>query len=82
LGIQSEKEVIPFAKFKDDKWYMKEDKPFIDIKTYRKKQKMITIRDTQLEDEHYYVLVESDIKPYYLKKLLSESIFDNEIRTK
>ena len=72
------KKIIKFAEFYDTTWKGMLDMPWIEVKTFKKNQKMFTVRDTQMEDEHYYVMAESDIEQNYLKILFDEIVFDDK----
>ena len=79
LGIKiNNDKIVKFAEFIDTTWKKTTGMPWIEVKTFKKNQKMFTIRDTQMEDEHYYVMTESDISPNYLKILFQEVIFDKK----
>ena len=66
-------EYFPFTKFKNGKWYMVPDTPFLEMKTFRKSQNLVTIPKNQFKENHYYAIVESDIEDIYLV-----SLFDND----
>lgn len=79
LGLKTEDgKIVKFAEFEDTTWKQIRNMPWLEVKTFRKNQKMFTIRETQMEDEHYYVMTESDISPNYLKILFQDIIFDNK----
>lgn len=79
LGLKLDNgKIFKFAEFENTTWKQIKGMPWIEVKTFRKNQKMFTIRDTQMEDEHYYVMAESDISPNYLKILFQDIIFDKK----
>lgn len=79
LGMKLQNgKIIKFAEFCDGKWLQIDNMPWLEVKTFRKNQKMFTIRDTQMNDEHYYIMAESDISPNYLKILFQDTIFSDE----
>ena len=43
----------PFAQFKDTRWEVVEGMPFIEMKTFREDQSLVTIPYTQFDDNHY-----------------------------
>lgn len=77
LGLKCTECVIPryniikFAEFNETTWEMCEGMPYIEVKTFKKNQKMVAVRDAQMDDDTYYVFVESNIAPDYLTSLLS-----------
>lgn len=77
LKIQNDK-IIKFAEFEDSTWKGIVNMPWIEVKTFRKNQKMFTIRESQMEDDHYYVMAESDISPNYLKILFQDIVFSDK----
>ncbi len=90
LGLYKEDEnnnkiYYPFVKFDNGKWYIEEEinPPFLEMKTFRKSQNLVTIPENQFEKDHYYAIVESDINDIYLislfdKNFISENYY-NEI---
>lgn len=82
LGLKENDDVIPFAVYKDTKWEQINGMPHIEIKTFRKNQKLVSVRDTQLDDDTYYIFVESDLKQDYMLKLFDIKYFTEEIRKK
>jgi len=76
LGLIKDDEIIPFTKFATDKWNHLPDKPFVEVKTFREDQNLITVGDTQLEPEHYYCLVESNFDEHYLLNFFSDDIYN------
>lgn len=83
LGLKlNDGKIIKFAEFENTTWKGINDMPWIEVKTFKKSQKMFTVRETQMDDEHYYVMAESDILPNYLKILFQELIFRDEYYNK
>ncbi|MBZ5482408.1 hypothetical protein JGU65_24800 [Bacillus sp. T_4] len=80
LGLEDENNIIPFAKYDNDCWVPVTNRPWIEIKTFREKQKMLSVRDSQMIDDHYYVMCELHIKPNYLKNVFNSSLFSDEIK--
>lgn len=68
--------IIPFTSFNKTKWDHFDDKPFIEVKTFRKDQYNIALDEAQFYEDHYYCFVESDFDENYLL-----SLFDNQIHS-
>ncbi|MBR2858307.1 hypothetical protein IKE96_03920 [bacterium] len=68
----------PFARFKDNSWEVVEGTPFIEMKTFRSTQSLVTIPYTQFDDDHYYAIVESHIEENYLLSIFEDELFENE----
>lgn len=82
LGLTNNNIIIKFAEFIDNTWNMIDGMPHIEVKTFRKNQKLVSVREQQLEDDKFYVFVESDFKPDYLIKLLSDEVIDSSLMSK
>lgn len=76
LGIKKDTSIINFAEFEDKKWNLLKNMPHVEVKTFRKNQKLVSVRDGQLCDDNYYVFIESNFKPDYLIQLFDKSVFD------
>jgi len=70
--------IIKFAEFIDNTWVAIEGMPYLEVKTSKKNQKLFGVRSSQLKKEHYYIIVESDIKPNYLKSVFTRSLFKED----
>lgn len=68
----------PFAQFKDNTWNVIEETPFIEMKTFRSDQSLVTIPYTQFDDNHYYAIVESHLEEKYLLSIFDDEIFEND----
>jgi len=81
IGLQDNKGnvVAVFTKFSNGEWFLLEDMPFIEVKTFKKKQALITIPESQMDDDHYYVIVESNVREDYLTSLFEDSLFEGDI---
>ena len=79
LGLKYDDKIIPFTKYVNNTWVQLDGMPHIEIKTFRKNQKMVSIRDTQLKDDDFYILVESNLKQDYLIKLFNPDCFNDDI---
>lgn len=73
IGIKVNECVIPFVVF-NDKWTVVENMPQIEVKTFKKPQKMISLRD-QSYDGKILVMAESEFRVDYLLPLFSPDIF-------
>ena len=52
--------------------------PFIEMKTFRSDQSLVTIPCTQFSDNHYFVIVESHLEDDYLSSIFDDELFENE----
>lgn len=77
IGLKLNNKITPLACF-DNKWTPVRDMPQIEIKTFKKSQKMISLRD-QGYDGKFLVMVESDFKIDYLLSFFDEKIFNSAI---
>ncbi len=77
IGIKTANKAIPFAYF-DERWLPVENMPQIEVKTFKKSQKMITLRNQDYEGK-YLVMAESDLRIDYLLPFLDKSIFDDSL---
>ena len=68
----------PFARFKDNTWEVVEGTPFIEMKTFRSDQSLVTIPYTQFNDNHYYAIVESHLEESYLLSIFDDELFEND----
>jgi hypothetical protein len=79
LGIKANGNILKFAEFNENTWIPIEGMPYIEVKTFKHNQKLVSVRETQLKDDSYYVFVESDFRPDYLISLFEEPFFNNSI---
>ena len=77
IGIKYNKKAIPFVKF-DNHWYPIENTPQIEVKTFKKNQYMVSLRN-QGYDQKYLVMAETNFRVDYLIPILNETLFSNEI---
>lgn len=84
LGLKEKEgdKLVKFAEYDGNKWMQIDGKPHIEIKTFRKRQNLISVRDTQLDDDNYYMFIESNIDLDYLINLFDISIFNDEVLEK
>lgn len=76
IGLRIDGEVVPFIVFKN-KWEAINEMPQIEIKTFKKPQKMVSLRN-QGYDDKYLVMIESDFRIDYLVPFLENEIFSDE----
>ena len=76
IGLRVDGEVVPFIVFKN-KWEAINEMPQIEIKTFKKPQKMVSLRN-QGYDDKYLVMIESDFRIDYLVPFLENEIFSDE----
>jgi hypothetical protein len=81
IGLKNQKgEIIAvFTQFKDGSWIFKKDMPVIEVKTFRQDQYLTAVNDTQLDDNHYYVFIESHVREDYLTTLFEDEVFSKKI---
>lgn len=77
FGIEVEGKKIPFTKF-NNKWKPVENMPQIEVKTYKAKDQMITLRNQDYDDE-YLVLVDLDLRIDYLIPFLDSNILNQQL---
>lgn len=68
IGLKVDGKVIPFVTF-NEKWEQVENRPQIEIKTFKEKQKMVSLRN-QGYDKKYLVMIESNFRVDYLLPFL------------
>ncbi|MEA4825132.1 MAG: hypothetical protein VB130_00635 [Clostridium sp.] len=80
IGIKDNyNKIVKFAEFNDNTWEKCSRMPYIEVKTFRQAQKMLSVRDSQINKEHYYIIVESNFKNNYLKSLFKKELFNEQI---
>lgn len=77
IGITVDKKIIPFAVF-DNKWIPVPRMPQIEVKTFKKQQKMVSLRNQGYESE-YLIMTETDLRIDYLLPFFSDEIFSDNI---
>lgn len=77
IGIKSNSKIIPFMIF-DEKWTPIKGMPQIEVKTFKKNQNMVTLRNQNYDNE-YLVMAESNFRIDYLLPFFSNDIFKNEV---
>lgn len=68
-----------FSKYTDGAWIQERGMPFIEVKVFRKDQKLISVRESQMNDDHFYAFIESNIAEDYLSILFEEDLFSEKI---
>ena len=77
IGIRiDESEVVNFTVF-DNKWRMIDGAPKIEVKSFKKEQYMVTLRDQGYDD--YLVMVETDLSSDYLLPFFNDSVFQESV---
>lgn len=79
LGLKIDNQIIKFTEYDINEWSQIEGMPHIEVKTFRKNQRLVSVRDTQLEDDNYYIFVESNFNNDYLIYLFDEQYLEREI---
>ncbi len=73
IGLVINQKRVPFVKFNEG-WTAVENAPQIEIKTFKKNQQMISLRN-QGYDAKYLIMVESDYRVDYLVPFIDKSLF-------
>lgn len=79
IGIRVDNKVIPFVQY-NEHWQDVENMPQIEIKTFKKNQKMVSLRN-QGYDKKYLIMIESEFRidyllPFFEKTLLNDDIYN------
>ncbi len=77
--VDSNGDVVRFSYYDNGTWVHVEDMPFIEMKTFREDQNLITIPESQFDENHYYVIVESHVAEDYLISLFIDDFFQEEV---
>lgn len=77
IGVSVNKKAIPFVKF-DERWIPVKGRPQVEVKTFKKNQKMVSLRN-QGYDNKYLVLAETNFRVDYLVPLMNEAIYSDDI---
>lgn len=77
LGIKVNDKVIPFVIF-DEGWKPVKNKPQIEVKTFKKSQQMVSLRNQGYEGK-YLIMVESDYRVDYLLPFFDSKLFSNNV---
>lgn len=77
IGIKYKTKTIPFVKF-DNHWFPIENRPQIEVKTFKKNQYMVSLRN-QGYDQKYLVMAETNFRVDYLIPLLNDALFSDEL---
>ncbi len=91
LGIRVNDKIIPFQVYKltydeskkknVEKWITIDEMPQIEVKTFKKPQKMVSLRNQHYENK-YLILVESNIRLDYLVPFITSTVYNDEILDK
>lgn len=79
FGLNVDGKTIPFVIF-DERWKAVENTPQIEVKTFKEKDQMISLRDQGYE-EKYLIMADMDLRidylvPFFDKELLTDEIFN------
>ena len=77
FGVEVDGVVYPFTRF-DNGWTAVEGTPQIEVKTFKAKDQMISLRNQHYEDE-YLVLVDLDMRIDYLVPFLDKKCLDKKL---
>lgn len=77
FGINVDGKQIPFTKF-NNKWEKVDGMPQIEIKTFKAKDQMISLRNQDYDDE-YLVLVDLNLRIDYLVPFLNSNILNEKL---
>lgn len=77
IGIMVDDKPIPFVEFNNG-WKPIKDKPQIEIKSFKTKQKMVSLRNQNYDDK-YLILAETNFRIDYLIPLIDEKFFFDEV---
>lgn len=78
LGVRVGKDIKPFVKYVD-KWQALQGAPQIEVKTFKKAQYMVSLRD-QGYDDKYLVMIDMNLDadyllPFFEKEIVSDNIY-------
>lgn len=76
IGIKVEDKVIPFSIF-NEKWIPVKDMPQIEVKSFKEKQYMVTLRDQSYKNK-YLIMCETNFRIDYLLPFFDPAIFSRE----
>ena len=77
FGLNVNNKKYPFTKF-DNKWIPVPSTPQIEVKTFKAKDQMISLRNQNYDDE-YLVLVDLDLRIDYLVPFMDSNLFTSNI---
>lgn len=78
LGLKHKNGTVKFAEFVDNTWIRVPNMPHIEVKTFKSSQYLVSVRETQLGGDDYYVLVESNIRNDYLLSVFTKDFFNDK----
>lgn len=78
LGVRIGKREIPFAQFGNQGWEPYLDAPQIEVKTFKKDQYLVSLRNQHYEGK-YLVLLEMNLDAAYLVSFISDDVLSDEI---
>ena len=77
IGLKDAKEniIVKFTKYNDGDWENNPNMPIIEVKSFRESQNLISVGDTQMYNDHFYVIAESQVREDYLTVLFKDEVF-------
>jgi hypothetical protein len=78
IGVRCNGKTIPFAIFGNDGWIPFHEAPQIEVKTFKKKQYLVSLRNQHYEGK-FLILLEMSLNPDYLLPFIQDQVISNEI---
>jgi hypothetical protein len=78
FGLSDGKRIVHFYRFNNGEWERQEKAPHVEVKTLRTSQYLSGVRDPQLDNEHYYAIIESEFELDYMTILFKDEFFDEK----
>lgn len=75
IGLKKGEQIIPLALYNDGNWKMIDKAPFVEVKTFKQNQLLVTIPESQFDEDKYYVIVKSNLSEEYLLHLFDEKFY-------
>lgn len=76
IGLKKDEKIIPMALYNNGRWEMVKNAPFIEVKTFKNNQLLVTIPESQFDENKYYIIVKSNLRQDYLLNLFENKFFD------
>ncbi|WP_407414400.1 hypothetical protein [Methanobrevibacter sp.] len=76
IGLKKENKIIPLALYNNGNWKMVKNAPFVEVKTFKNNQLLVTIPESQFDDDKYYVIVKSNLKEDYLLNIFDDKFYE------
>ena len=78
IGVNTGKTEVPFATFGKDGWHQYKNAPQIEVKTFKKNQYLVSLRNQQY-DGKYLIMLEMNLNSDYLLPFFEDSIYSKEV---